>query len=85
MDFSLATEGVCRPTESADLKKKGFAIAQKLVDTRVKGSSWRQAEISVLVICDPARAGKVLSALAKDKDKSIVAEAKKRLAELSKK
>jgi hypothetical protein len=83
--YSLAAGSVCGRTASADLKKKGFAIGVKLTDSKVPDPNTRRSSISVLTGCDPAGAKKVLSVLAKDKDKFVADEAKSTLAKLPKK
>lgn len=83
--YSLAASAVCNRTASADLRKKGFAIGVKLTDSKVPDPNTRRSSISVLTGCDPAGAKKVLTVLAKDKEKFVADEAKSTLAKLPKK
>ena len=74
--YALAASGVCSRTASADLKKKAFAVGQKLSDAKVPDANTRRSAIDVVVKCDPASAAKVLTALAKDNDKFVAEGAK---------
>lgn len=79
VNFALAASGVCTRTQSADLKKKGFAIGKKLADAKVTDVNTRHAALDVLTSCDPAAAVAALKTLSNDKDKTIAADAKKAL------
>lgn len=84
IDYSLAAGNVCSRTRSPDLTKKGFAIGKKLVDPKLPDPNTRRAALSVLVSCGPEEAAKALAPLAKDKDKYVAEEAKKKLEALPK-
>ena len=82
--FSLAASGVCGRTQSPELKKKAFEVLRKLADPKVD-SPTRNATLDEFARCDRAGAEKVLSTLARDKDKSLAQSAAKELAQLKKK
>ena len=82
--YSLAAGGVCGRTQSPELKQKAFEVLRKLSDPKVD-SPTRGATLDDFARCDRAGAEKVLSALARDKDKSLAQSAAKELAQLKKK
>jgi hypothetical protein len=77
--YALAAGDLCRDETPPAMKKKGFELGKRLTDTKVPDPNTRRSGLGVLVTCDPAAAATILAGLAKDKDKFVADEAKKKL------
>ena len=77
--YGLAASGVCARTQSADLKRKAFAVGRKLTDSAVPDVNTRRSAMAVLRDCDATAAAAAFKTLSKDKDKSVSDGAKKEL------